>query len=1134
MAAEPQVLARAFYHELLKIAESADLDDRARLEAVYQLLHLLFQEITKEEKLVFSTHFARIAYAAHKHRLDKTLLYYLHNFRRLVRRPAGQPASLLLAMGYRVLAEAIGQLLGEKPPAALQPWLPAGWPAELRPPHVAAFHAQLRVLALSDDPASQQLLARSEQQPEEVIRIQYNLPERNDYLRPTLEALQKVIGFPVLLNLLDVEVDESGLYRPRAMVVEPDFLIDVSAVADCYRGHTVDPWGYLLKKFLPSEQTQAIMLGNLANFFLDELMTDPEVSFGELKKRIFPLYPLAFCRFSDGEVISLLQQSQRHFVHLRQLVVEGFAQEGIEPAHCYLEPSFFSATYGLQGRLDLLHLPTAEAGRRSIVELKSGSPFMPNIHGISSNHFTQTALYDLLIRSTFGSNIHLGSYILYSKLDERPLRFAPASKIQQYEALQVRNQLLAIERMIAALGQGEADLLGQAERLFGRLSVARYPDISGFARNHLLLFEQVWQQLSAFEKRYFAAFAGMNARENALAKTGVQGQDKINGLASLWLDEADDKEQNFNWMRGLQVLENHAGSVEPIISFRRTERTNPLANFRLGDIALLYPERGDAAGALTNQIFKCNIVVLEEDRVAVKLRARQFNDRLFREHTHWVLEHDTSDLSFAHNYRGLFAFAQAPAAVRQRLLGLRPPAEAAAWQGSWPSALTEEQTALLNRMVKAEEYFLLWGPPGTGKTSLILHHLVRYLLENSAENLLLLAYTNRAVDEICETIEHIGSEEARNYVRIGSSEGTDLRFRAKLLQNLTAGLGSRKALLALLAKTRVVVGTVASVMGKQDLFEVKKFDRLIIDEASQILEPGLIGLLTRFPRCVLIGDHRQLPAVVTQPADASVVKDVSLQQQGFANLRDSLFERLYRQCQQRGWHWAYAQLSRQGRMHTDIMQFPAAAFYDGRLDILHNSLRQQQALNWQLPAEASHYDRWMAQHRLLFIPAAVDELSPTLKTNRFEADIIAELVASYLRLMKANQRTPDAGSIGIITPYRAQIALIRHVLQEKGITTEFPLTIDTVERYQGGARDVILVSLCTNAARQLTTLSSLSEEGVDRKLNVAMTRAREQLLIIGNPDLLARSPVYRQLLTYCRQHAAWATTADPERLPAQG
>jgi DNA replication ATP-dependent helicase Dna2 len=777
-------------------------------------------------------------------------------------------------------------------------------------------------------------------------------------------------------------------------------------------------------------------------------------------------------------------------------------------------------------------LPTAEAGRRSIVELKSGSPFMPNIHGISSNHFIQTALYDLLIRSTFGSNIHLGSYILYSKLDERPLRFAPASKIQQYEALQVRNQLLAIERMIAALGQGEADLLEQAELLFGRLSVARYPDISGFARNHLLLFEQVWQQLSAFEKRYFAAFAGMNARENALAKTGVQGQDKINGLASLWLDEADDKEQNFNWMRGLQVLENHAGSVEPIISFRRTERTNPLANFRLGDIALLYPERGDAEGALTNQIFKCSIVVLEEDRVAVKLRARQFNDRLFREYTHWVLEHDTSDLSFTYNYRGLFAFAQAPAAVRQRLLGLRPPAEAAAWQGSWPSVLTEEQTALLNRMVKAEEYFLLWGPPGTGKTSLILHHLVRYLLENSAENLLLLAYTNRAVDEICETIEHIGSEEALNYVRIGSGEGTDLRFRAKLLQNLTTGLGSRKALLALLAKTRVVVGTVASVMGKQDLFEVKKFDRLIIDEASQILEPGLIGLLTRFPRCVLIGDHRQLPAVVTQAADASVVKDVSLQQQGFANLRDSLFERLYRQCQQRGWHWAYAQLSRQGRMHTDIMQFPATAFYDGRLDILHNNLRQQQALNWQLPAAASHYDRWMAQHRLLFIPAAVDELSPTLKTNRFEAEIIAELVASYLRLMKANQRTPDAGSIGIITPYRAQIALIRHVLQEKGITTEFPLTIDTVERYQGGARDVILVSLCTNAARQLTTLSSLSEEGVDRKLNVAMTRAREQLLIIGNPDLLARSPVYRQLLTYCRQHAAWATTADPEGLPA--
>jgi DNA replication ATP-dependent helicase Dna2 len=75
--------------------------------------------------------------------------------------------------------------------------------------------------------------------------------------------------------------------------------------------------------------------------------------------------------------------------------------------------------------------------------------------------------------------------------------------------------------------------------------------------------------------------------------------------------------------------------------------------------------------------------------------------------------------------------------------------------------------------------------------------------------------------------------------------------------------------------------------------------------------------------------------------------------------------------------------------------------------------------------------------------------------------------------------------------------------------------VDTVERYQGGARDIIIISLCTNTLHQLNILSSLSDEGIDRKLNVALTRAREQLIILGNPELLAHSAIYRELIGFC-------------------
>ena len=123
---------------------------------------------------------------------------------------------------------------------------------------------------------------------------------------------------------------------------------------------------------------------------------------------------------------------------------------------------------------------------------------------------------------------------------------------------------------------------------------------------------------------------------------------------------------------------------------------------------------------------------------------------------------------------------------------------------------------------------------------------------------------------------------------------------------------------------------------------------------------------------------------------------------------------------------------------------------------------------------------------------------------------------AFHKLYDSNGLKMAPHSIGIITPYRAQIAQIRAVLEERGAPLDL-LTIDTVERYQGGARDVILISLCTNSLHQLSSLSSFSEEGVDRKLNVALTRAREHIVVIGNPELLRQSEIYRELLQFCEE-----------------
>ena len=114
-------------------------------------------------------------------------------------------------------------------------------------------------------------------------------------------------------------------------------------------------------------------------------------------------------------------------------------------------------------------------------------------------------------------------------------------------------------------------------------------------------------------------------------------------------------------------------------------------------------------------------------------------------------------------------------------------------------------------------------------------------------------------------------------------------------------------------------------------------------------------------------------------------------------------------------------------------------------------------------------------------------------------------------------RSPLSASrtLGIITPYRSQIALIKKEIEVLGISELNQILIDTVERFQGSERDVIIYSFCVNYPYQLKFLSNLTEEDgilIDRKLNVALTRARKQMLLTGVPTLLERNPLYKSLL----------------------
>ncbi|WP_420459894.1 DEAD/DEAH box helicase [Neolewinella sp.] len=1124
-----QAVSDYFYRRTRQIAESSELEPQQQVDALRRLILELFERATEEDRLHFSTTYARITYAAHKYNLPRELTVQERQFRRAGRQQ--QPSEELggvVAAGCKLAVELNHQLFGTIVPAALEPLRAYTFPP-YRPAEVQRTYYQLRVLVLELDAKEQLLWVGVERRPEQVFAIPYGEAELADgHVGQAVKIIERISGEYVILNLLRAQLRDDQRLYPAQIVIEPDYLVNVTDVANCFNfGSDFQPWSSVPKRLLPFEKRPPLVRGNIVNSFLDVLVHEPEASFAKIRETVFEMQPLELCLFSDQEVMKLLQELKHHFLTVQKFVRQLLPELGIDRETVMLEPSFLSPAYGLQGRLDLLQSQRdTEEATTSIVELKTSKIYAPNRHGIRSDNFIQTLLYDLMINLALGREANVRSYILYSVDYEKPVRYAPPEWNRQLEAISARNQLVGVEMLIAQLGQ-RGDLLQQTNALFAKLHPQRFKQLGSFTEQDHRDTLATYEALDELERRYLGAFMGFVAREQRLAKVGEQRTDHVNGLASLWLDERRDKVDRFELLDGLTFAGYDAAENELIL--QRSADDSQLIKFRQGDIVALYGTEQaatQAGDAVKSQIFKSTIVEVTPQTVHLRPRNPQLNDSVFRRKPYWAIEKDVLDSGFKNHYLGLYLWAAADKQLRQKWLGLVPPRQAIPHPTPVSDRLTGEQDRILRKVITAPDYFLLWGPPGTGKTSQMLHYLVDHLLRHTRENVLLVAYTNRAVDEICESIERIemDGQPYRGYLRIGSRLGTAPGYTDRLLQLRSKGARNRRELRRLIDDCRVVVGTVASVGGKNELFKLKSFDRIVVDEASQILEPLLGGILTRAPRALLIGDHRQLPAVVQQAEHDTRVNDAELRATGLRDLGTSLFERLFQTAKAKGWTWAYDQLQQQGRMHREIMAFPALHFYQGRLDILPQSIGHHltQLAPLDLSEPTGSLQHQLCEQRLIFLPTEVDHGTSDPKVNRHEAELLVKLVEAFTALYLGTDRPIRPGDIGIITPYRAQIAYIRQQLAREGYAAD-DFTVDTVERYQGSAKRIVLMSLCANDSGQLERLSQVSEEGVDRKLNVAMTRAREHLVLVGCPDVLRQSEVYNKLLTH--------VAAQPQRLP---
>ncbi len=447
-----------------------------------------------------------------------------------------------------------------------------------------------------------------------------------------------------------------------------------------------------------------------------------------------------------------------------------------------------------------------------------------------------------------------------------------------------------------------------------------------------------------------------------------------------------------------------------------------------------------------------------------------------------------------------------------------------------PAELNDSQWEAIENALRAHDVAVLHGPPGTGKT-VTLGHLVR-LLVDQGEKVLACAPSNLAVDNlmlrlltqrvkavrlghparVSETLHdatldflarnHPDAKLAEKLIREGQAklrsasrytrakpapgERQALREEARSLFDDAQRL-QRQTLDQILSGAEVLCTTLTGI--DEDLLAGRKFDTLVIDEACQAVEPACWIPLARVQRVILAGDHCQLPPTILSQEAASAGYALSMQQRIVAKMPQTA--RL---------------LARQYRMHRTIMDFSSQEFYERRLEADHAVAEHdlQPLLSGDSyidPKPWQFFDTAGADFR------EEEDDSTASRYNEFEARFVARKAA---QLVAAGVK-PEA--ISVISPYAAQVQRLRNLLPA-GVEA------DTVDGFQGRENEAVLISLVrSNTSGEIGFLLDT------RRMNVALTRARRKLIVVGDSATIGGNAFYARFLQYAEAidgyHTVW-------------
>ena len=835
------------YEILLAVCRAEDAYLAVGYKQMRDLLERICRGQMQNESLQMTDLSARISFVSAKVGLSVTEQNRLHTFRltsNAILNRQQEPNREQLLRDAKTLAFFIRKLLDEDIPLELYRLFPRADTTYLVAPPARERVQRMRVCFQYADEQYLYVTPLDEVS-EQPYLVRYNVPQINEEFAETCKLLWR----HAQVNLLDVAIDEAGILTPSFIVLEPDYLLDISSLAECFRDYGHHPANYFLSRLQPIENARPLLLGNIANLFLDEWIhaKSEEIDYRTCMQKAFRRYPIELAACSDlrdkEKERQFFEDCKLHFDHIRETVNDTFHAAGYEldKTDAVLEPSYICEALGLQGRLDYM-----QRDMSSFIEMKSGKADEYAIRGKvepKENNKVQMLLYQAVLQYSMGMDHRkVKAYLLYTRY---PLLYpSRPSWAMVRRVIDLRNRIVADEYGIQLRNSLEytSQKLEEinASTLNERGLKGRFWET--YLRPSIDNFQSKLKALSALEKNYFYAVYNFITKELYTSKSGDVDYEGRTGAASLWLSTLAEKCEAGEIIYDLKIKENHAADeykagLTLTAGSEMLHAETFLPNFRQGDAIILYERNCDTDNVTNKMVFKGNIEYLTENEIGIRLRATQQNPSVLPAESLYAIEHDTMDTTFRSMYQGLYAYLSARKERRDLLLSQRPPR----FDKSLDSMIfcsEDDFTRVALKAKAAQDYFLLIGPPGTGKTSCALKKMVETFHADKDAQILLLSYTNRAVDEICKSLASIAP--AVDFIRVGSELSCDEAYRGHLIENELSSCNRRSEVYERIRNCRIIVGTVAAISGKPELFRLKHFDVAIIDEATQILEPQLL------------------------------------------------------------------------------------------------------------------------------------------------------------------------------------------------------------------------------------------------------------------------------------------------------